>query len=123
MANIFLDTNFYFQLLKGELNANIHDSNQVYVSTLSVHIACYSLKIKVPNLHLTNSLATINTLDFSANILTKACVGPTTDLEDNIQLHSASLADCDYFLTFDDQLLKMKFFGKTQITTTINPNL
>lgn len=37
------------------------------------------------------------------------------NLEDNIQLHSAAEAECDFFLTSDDKLLKIKFFGKTEI--------
>lgn len=46
----------------------------------------------------------------------KALEGPTVDFEDNTQLHSAAEAECDYFLTNDEKLLKMKFFGKTRLT-------
>ena len=45
--------------------------------------------------------------------------GPTKDLEDNIQLHSAAKTEADFFLTNDKKLLKMKFFGKMRIVTTI----
>lgn len=44
---------------------------------------------------------------------------PTSDLEDNIQLHSAAEADCDYFLTSDKKLLAMIYFGKTKIVSTL----
>ena len=49
-------------------------------------------------------------------ILDKALQGPTKDLEDNIQLHSAAEADCDFFITRDRQLLALGYFGKTKIT-------
>lgn len=58
-------------------------------------------------------------VDFSENILEKALNSPTNDFEDNIQLHSAAHAECDYFLTGDRKLTNLKFFGKSQIT----PNL
>jgi len=41
--------------------------------------------------------------------------GPTDDFEDNVQLHSAVMGDCDYFLTMDKKLIKMKYFGKMRI--------
>lgn len=46
------------------------------------------------------------------HILNKALEGPTNDLEDNIQLHSAAEAQCDIFLTNDKKLLNLKYFGK-----------
>lgn len=54
-------------------------------------------------------------VDFSEKILERALNNPTTDLEDNIQLHSAADAECDLFLTSDKLILNLKFFGKTQI--------
>ena len=53
--------------------------------------------------------------DFSEDILDRALNGPTDDLEDNVQLHSAAEAECDLFLTNDKRLLGLKFFGKAQI--------
>jgi len=50
-------------------------------------------------------------------ILDLALEGPVDDLEDNIQLHSASEAECDVFLTNDKRLLGIKFFGKTKTTS------
>ncbi len=60
-----------------------------------------------------------NLINLSQDILDKALVGPTKDLEDNIQLHSAIKADCDIFLTYDTQLLKLGFFGKTKIKSSL----
>ena len=61
-----------------------------------------------------------NLIGLDQDILSKALNGPTSDLEDNIQLHSGAEADCDIFLTKDKQLLNMKFFGKLQILSTLN---
>lgn len=44
----------------------------------------------------------------------------SNDLEDNIQLNSAIKADCNFFLTFDKKLLKMKFFGKMKIVSSLD---
>ncbi len=56
-----------------------------------------------------------NVVELGQETLDIAMGGPTTDLEDNIQLHSAAEAECDYFLTNDKQILNLKFFGKTRI--------
>ena len=46
--------------------------------------------------------------------------GPTDDFEDNLQLLSAAISECDYFLTNDKNLLSMRYFGKTQLTDFIS---
>jgi len=60
-----------------------------------------------------------NIIDITSDILNKALSGPTTDLVENIQLHIAANRNCDYFLTSDEKILKMKFFGKTQLVNHI----
>lgn len=60
------------------------------------------------------------TNDLSSNILDKALEGTTEDLDDNIQLHSASEAECELFLREDKKLLNLKFFGKVRIATKIS---
>lgn len=77
----------------------------------------------MPNLILTNQLEEFQIFDLTSTILNLATQGPTTDLEDNIQLHSAAEAECDYFLTSDASLLKMKFFGKTRIVPNLSKDL
>lgn len=64
-------------------------------------------------------ISDFNIIDLDKDILDKALESPTKDLEDNIQLHSAAEAECDYFLTEDKGLLKMKFFGKTKIVKNL----
>lgn len=61
-----------------------------------------------------------NVIPFSEDVLKKSLNGPTSDFEDNVQLHSAAEAECDYFLTNDEKLLKMKFFGKTEIRNSVD---
>lgn len=56
-----------------------------------------------------------NFIGLEKKVLKNSLEGPTLDLEDNIHLHSAAEAECDYFLTLDKKLLSMKFFGKTRI--------
>lgn len=124
MANIFLDTNKVIDIAirKPKISREI-SGHQVYISPLSIHVLCYSQHIKIPNNQLTHFKNQYEIINLSDEILNKSLTGPTPDLEDNIQLHCAAEAECDYFLTSDEKLLKMKFFGKTQITITIKPNL
>jgi predicted nucleic acid-binding protein len=86
-----------------------------FISILSCHILFYVNKIRIPNLPINDFIETFNIVSLEEKILQYALIGPTDDLEDNIQLHSATKADADFFVTFDKKLLEMKFFGKTQI--------
>jgi predicted nucleic acid-binding protein len=52
---------------------------------------------------------------FDADIVTRAASEKDLDFEDSVQLHSAAISNCDYFLTKDQQLLSRRYFGKTQI--------
>lgn len=120
MAKVFLDANSLIDLIEGrgatDLAANL-DPHDVYISSLSVHIASYVGKLKVPNQALQGTISQFEVVDFSRDILDKALTGPTLDLEDNIQLHSAAGAASDFFLTKDQQLLSLGYFGKTKITS------
>ena len=121
MAKIFLDTNKFIDTIYR--NKRVRDElsgHEVYISPLSVHILCYTQKIKVPSPDLNQLENDYVPINLSHKILYKSVSGPTPDLEDNIQLHSAAEADCDYFLTNDEKILKMKFFGKTKICTKIS---
>lgn len=122
MAKVFLDTNIFIDAIHRAPEKQILETLEGYVicvSTLSFHIYCYAFKIKIPNKQVTLQKEKFTIVDLSRNILDKALIGPTRDLEDNIQLHSASQADCDIFLTIDAKLINSKFFGKVQIL----PNL
>ena len=117
MAKVFLDTNYFIGLANRapEVETEILDEQKGFISVLSCHILFYVNKITVPDVKMNSFISDFNLINLSQDILDKALVGPTKDLEDNIQLLSAAKADCDFFLTNDSKLLKMKFFGKTEI--------
>lgn len=120
MAKVYLDTNYFIDAVHRKPELFLLDSlekNVVCISILSVHIYCYSYKIKIPDSRLVRQLEKFQLIFLTEEISEKALTGPTSDLEDNIQLHSAADADCDIFLTADTKLLKMKFFGKAKIAS------
>ena len=120
MARVFLDTNFYIDVTKRAkekwVNLNEH---LLFISPLSTHILFYARKLKVPDKEVNELKEQIGIVSFTKHLLDKALIGPTPDLEDNIQLHSAADADCNLFLTADKKLLKLKFFGKVKIVSTL----
>jgi len=116
MARIFLDTNFYIDVTKrSKKNWEYLKGDLLFISPLSTHILFYARKLKVPDIEVNELQKQFGIVPLTKFILDKALEGPTSDLEDNIQLHSAAEADCDVFLTSDKSLLSMKFFGKTRI--------
>lgn len=121
MAKIFLDANVFISLVEKRKPVDrklllIHD---LYLSPLSIHILTYLYKYKIPDKRLANIDKFFKLIPFNLELTIKALGGPTSDLEDNIQLHSAAEADCDMFLTSDKKLLNMKFFGKTKIVESL----
>lgn len=116
MARVFLDTNFYIDLTKrAKEKWGLLAGDLLFISPLSAHILFYARKLKVPDETVNVLQEQFGIVPFTKFILDKALSGPTDDLEDNIQLHSAAEAECDLFLTADKRLLDMKFFGKTKI--------
>lgn len=123
MAKIYLDANFFIDLVeerKKDVSLNKFLEDQLFISTLSIHILTYLYKYKIPDNGLNVALKKFNIIDFDKQIVAASLFGPTTDFEDNVQLHSAAASECDYFLTNDAKLLKLKFFGKTQIIRVID---
>jgi predicted nucleic acid-binding protein len=121
MAKIFLDTNYFIDALHRKPEKEILESlenNSIYISSLSVHIYCYIFKINIKEKPILAQVDKFQLVDFSEDIVIRALEGPTSDFEDNVQLHSAANAQCDVFLTEDKELLKMKFFGKVKITNS-----
>ncbi|MDO8497549.1 MAG: PIN domain-containing protein [bacterium] len=117
MAKIFLDTNIYIDIIKKRTDRDLEDfqGHDLFISPLSIHILAYLFKYKIPNHELDVNRELFNIVPFAAKIVEDALIGPTSDFEDNVQLHSAAEADCDVFLTEDKKLLSMKFFGKVKI--------
>jgi predicted nucleic acid-binding protein len=124
MAKVFLDTNIFIDAVHRRPDINdefiTHD---IYHSYLSTHILYYAQKLKVSNPATQVTGEKFQGVELTTSIMEHALIGPTRDLEDNIQLHSAAEADCDYFLTSDKKLLTMTYFGKTKMVSTIpKPN-
>ena len=121
MANIFLDANYFIGLVNRipEIEIETLEGHRGFVSTLSCHLLFYINKEKVPNKKLGSFIDDFHLTALTPEIIETSLDGPTSDLEDNIQLHSAAEAECDYFLTLDQKLLSMKFFGKTKIADQI----
>lgn len=118
MAKVFLDTNYFIDAIHRRPEKEILDSLEnhiAYISPLSLHIYCYVFKIKVPDKRVLAQIEKFQVVEFSEDIAVRSLMGPTSDFEDNVQLHSCAEALCDVFLTADKDLLKMKFFGKTHI--------
>lgn len=120
MARVFLDTNFYIDITKrAKEKWEFLRENLLFISPLSVHILFYTRKLKVPDREVNELQEQFGMVPLTKQILDKALEGPTADLEDNIQLHSAAEAECDFFVTNDRNLLKQKFFGKTKIVENL----
>jgi|SRR5579885_1092876 len=120
MVKIFLDANYFIDAIHRKPERAILESLRhtiMYISPLSVHIYCYISKIKIPDSRLFRQKDIFQIVDFSDDIVDRALQGPTSDFEDNVQLHCAAEAECDIFLTEDKRLLQMKFFGKVRIAS------
>ncbi|OIP87733.1 hypothetical protein CO009_00195 [Candidatus Shapirobacteria bacterium CG_4_8_14_3_um_filter_35_11] len=117
MASIFLDVNELISLIKDERNDiwGGLQKQRLVVSVLSWHIVCYLLKWKVPHDKLSDLYDSLVSVEMKRSVVKRAMEGPTDDFEDNVQLHCAVEAECDYFLTLDKKLLSMKYFGKMVI--------
>lgn len=119
MALVFLDTNILIDIFEERRDVDLPQltQNNLFCSPLSVHIYTYTYKHKMPYEELVNGLKKLEVefVPMSRDTALAALSGPTTDFEDNIQLHSAAEAKCDYFLTNDKGLQNMKYFGKTKI--------
>lgn len=120
MARVFLDTNSYIDVTKrAKEKWESLKGNLLFISPLSTHILFYIRKLKVPDQEVSELQEQFGIVPLTKYILDKALAGPTEDLEDNVQLHSAAEADCDVFLTDDKRLLALTFFGKTQLLRTL----
>jgi predicted nucleic acid-binding protein len=122
MANLYFDANFLVDLAEGKLGVGLEELryHTLHTSPLSFHILAYAYKYKIPYRKLNKLSDKFLIVSLTKHILAAATSGPTDDLEDNIQLHSAVESECDVFLTNDKKLLKLGYFGKTKIASTID---
>lgn len=117
MAKVFLDANVFIDLVEKRkpLDRKQLYIHYLYLSPLSIHILAYLYKYKVPDERLASIDRFFRLVPLDLELTIKALGGPTSDFEDNVHLHSAAEAECDFFLTGDERLLDLKFFGKMQI--------
>lgn len=126
MTTIFLDTNTFIDLVEGWGNEDLAqsiDGQVVYISPLSTHIMFYVEKKAIPDHAANATISQFEIVNLTKEIHDKSLEGPTADYEDNIQLHSAAEASCNYFLTRDKKILKLGFFGKTKIVPSLSQSL
>lgn len=124
MARLFLDTNTFIDIIEKRASISIESFKHytLFISPLSVHILTYLYKYKVPDSKLDNLEKYYNIVAFDLSVVLDSITGPTSDFEDNVQLHSAAEVDADFFFTRDKRLLALKFFGKTEIVNRIIPD-
>ncbi|MBI4130561.1 hypothetical protein HY468_04545 [Candidatus Roizmanbacteria bacterium] len=117
MDRLFLDTNYFIDIAEQRNQASLDDFDNfsLTISPLSVHVLCYSYHVRMPDKKVENLVNEFILVPFDSALAFKALSGPTKDFEDNVQLHSAITADCDFFLTTDKQLLTMGYFGAMRI--------
>ena len=127
MAKVFLDANIFIDIIEKRASIAIEDFREhiLFISPLSIHILTYTYKYKIPDKKLDGLEKLYNLVAYDLPIVLNSLTGPTNDFEDNVQLHSAAQTDCDFFLTSDVKLLKLKFFGKVKIESglSLDPNL
>lgn len=121
MARVFLDANFFIDLIekKGKISFEKFKSHFLFLSILTLHIYIYLYKIKLPSKKLEKLVSFFNIVPLNEKVFTSSLKGPFADFEDNVQLHSASISECDFYLTGDKKILKLKYFGKTKISENL----
>lgn len=121
MEKIFLDANYFIDLImhRSEAKPDDFESFSIFVSSLSLHIFIYLSKKKLPWEDTTELFDYYNFVAMDVDILSKALCGPTSDFEDNVQLHSAVVSDCSIFLTRDKDILKLGYFGSVRISSSL----
>ena len=132
MSKTFLDANILIDLVSPERPNHSHitefllfsNTKDLYISTLSIHIAFYVLKIK-PNTKRCNEmkilLNSINIIPLTESIVKKSLGQNYSDFEDCLQYFSA-IDNCDYLLTGDKRdFERIKKICPSQIKIVSNP--
>ena len=118
MAKIFLDTNIFIDVMEARDSSLVgrFEGTELFVSTVSIGIWTYVYKLSIPDAALQEIFTVFNFVGCSSEIAQKSVMGPTPDYEDNVQLHSAVESECELFITKDEKLIKMGYFGKVRIS-------
>jgi predicted nucleic acid-binding protein len=132
MSKTFLDANILIDLVSPERPNHSHitefllfsDTKDLYISTLSVHIAFYVLKIKPHTKRCSEMkilLNSINIIPLTESIIKKPLDQNYSDFEDCLQYLSA-IDNCDYLLTRDKKdFEKIQKIWPSQIKIVSNP--
>jgi predicted nucleic acid-binding protein len=117
MAKVFLDANVFMRLLEGKLQNYLDqlERHTLYISPLTVHIALYVHRAKVPFPSFAEGLQHFQITSLTPAITRQSLEGPTVDFEDNLQLCSAQSIQANNFITFDKQLLALKTLDQMKI--------
>jgi predicted nucleic acid-binding protein len=109
VQKIFLDTNCVIDLLyKRDLSySHLLDTKIIFISALSIHIAIYVAKDRMPKKSFEQFLQFMDVVSLDQQVLVESFAGPTSDFEDNIQLNSALQSGATHFYTKDATLLKL----------------
>lgn len=119
MANIFLDANILLDIFDRKiLDEDFFEGNNIFISPLSIHLLCHFAKVRIPDPELLEEIEQFNIVDLTEEIVTRSFLGPTSDYEDNIQLHSCAICGASIFYTSDKDLLKLGYFGFTRILSS-----
>ncbi len=134
MKKIYFDTNILIDILLDRDLEHISinkitpflKQSKVYMSTLSVHITYYILKIKANTLMHRKAMPLINNINLiplSKLIIDNALHNFSIDFEDTLQYYSALDQNCDYILTRDKKdfdKIKKLVPSKIKIVDTLN---
>lgn len=119
MEKIFLDANIFIDIMEKRDNslaaALAVAEAKTSVSVLSIEVWAYIYKRVVPDKNYMDLFDTYNFVDYTVDIAKRSSLGPTSDFEDNVQLHSALDSGCSVFITKDKKLLKLGYFGNVRI--------
>lgn len=119
MAHLFLDANCLIDVFghRDESLAIILDPHQLSTSVLSLHILAYVGKVSIPSPLLSQIGIMVNIASLTTTITRLSLQGPTANFEDNVQLQTATANGCNYFLTKDARLCKMRQWQRLRIIT------
>lgn len=112
MATILIDANIFVDMLDkrrgmSEDMVKKMAGHTLCLSPLSIHIACYVGKRKIPDKRVYSLTRLFKIVPLGEEVYLGALAGPTADFEDNVQLMSGTEAECDYFMTKDRALLTL----------------
>lgn len=133
MKKVFLDANIIIDYIAGRNEQDLDalqnlfsslDSSFLYISTLSVHISFYVLKLKPNTMILCKAksfLEKLSMIPLTQDIVNKAMDMNYHDFEDCLQYLSA-IDNCDYLLTRDKKdFEEIKVIWPSQIKIVSNP--